>query len=109
MKKTIFLCIFAIIPLLGMKGTHVVQPIPLKSIAHFESKRCKELLQEVVQQRENSGYAGRFVMKLTPYPETTFVVWGPLKGSYSSLMRTLSSIQTLGIIDQYLKIVHQDT
>ncbi len=109
MKQTLFLCIFTAIPLVGVKGIHVAQPISLNNVAHFESKRCKQLLQEVVQQRENSGYAGRFVMKLTPYPETTFVVWGPLKGSYSSLMRTLSSIQTLGIIDQYLKIVHKDT
>ena len=63
----------------------------------------------MVQYRENIGYAGRFLLKLTPYPDTTFIVWGPLKGAFSSLVRTLTFIKKLGIIDNEFKLTNAAT
>lgn len=74
----------------------------------YDHNSFKKLLQEVVIQQEHAGHAGRFVLKLTPYPESTLVLWGPLKGSYESLVRTLSYLHELGLIDDNLKI-HKST
>ena len=70
----------------------------------FKAEHFKTLLTNVVQYRENIGYAGRFLLKLTPYPDTRFIVWGPLEGAFTSLVRTLSSIHKMGVIDDDFKL-----
>ncbi len=75
----------------------------------FQAELFKSLLTNVVQYRENIGYAGRFLLKLTPYPDTRFIVWGPLERTFSSLVRTLSSIHEMGIIDDNFKLKNTAT
>lgn len=108
-QRNILVCLFGVTPLCGMAtlkdAQDYAQALQKKgNTQRFDIKACKALLQEVVQQRENVGYVGRHLIKLTPYPETTFVVWGPLKGSFSSLVRTLTYVHELGIIANDLRL-----
>ncbi len=113
MKRSVLLCLVLVMPLSGLatlkEAQSYAQALQKKSGQPFDSKSFKGLLQDVIQQRENVGYVGRHVVKFTPYPGSTFVIWGPLKGSFSSLVRTLSYVHELGIIDNDLRITSKDS
>jgi hypothetical protein len=49
------------------------------------------------------------VFKITPTPQTRFVVIGDLSGAYHSLVRNLVKLKELSIIDSTLKITAPDT
>ena len=69
----------------------------------------KKTLRQVVNQRQNVGYKGRYVVKITPYPGSRFVVWGPVKGAFKSLIRSLTYLQEKAIISDDFKIQAPDT
>ncbi len=75
----------------------------------FNATAFKNLLAEVVQQQETIGYTGRYLLKLTPYPHTKFIIWGPLKGAFESLVRTLSFLKKEDYINEDLTIVDPST
>lgn len=70
----------------------------------FDPSRLKTLLSSLVTTRENTGYSGNYIIKLTPYPATKFVLWGPLKGAFKSLVRDLTYLEKIGIMGNDFKI-----
>lgn len=70
----------------------------------FDPSKLKALLSSLVTTRENSGYSGSYIIKLTPYPGTQFVIWGPLKGAFKSLVRDLTYLEKIGILGNDFKI-----
>ncbi|MBA3751947.1 hypothetical protein H0X06_04100 [Candidatus Dependentiae bacterium] len=72
-------------------------------------QELKDMLGYLVNQRENVGYSGRYVVKITPYPSSQFIIWGPTKGAFRSLVRSLTYLQTKNIIDDNFKIRAPDS
>ena len=69
-----------------------------------EADLFKKDLAQLVEQRENTGFTGRSIIKITPYPETRFVIWGPLKGGFQSLLRALTYLEKQKILDNTFKL-----
>ncbi len=113
MKKTIALLILTCLNLSGYTSLRQAQEhaSALRKGKHitFDAQTFKSLLADVVGQQETIGYTGRYLLKLTPYPNTTFIIWGPLKGAFESLVRTLTYGKEQGIIADDLTIVDPST
>ena len=75
-----------------------------KGKENFDPYAFKSILSSLVTERENIGYSGNYIIKLTPYPATKFVIWGPLKGAFRSLVRDLTYLEKIGIIGNDFKI-----
>ena len=65
----------------------------------------KKILEKVTVEREKSK-KGLFVEKIVPKPGSRCIIWGDILGASHSLVRTLSKVQELGIIDNNLKIIN---
>lgn len=65
----------------------------------------ERLLVSVTADQKKHGGKGDFVEKLTLKSGARFVVWGNLHGSYHSLVRALTYLHDVGVIDKQLKIV----
>ncbi len=112
MNKQIALLIFACLNLSGYVSLQHAQKqaklLRKGKRSSFDARAFKSLLAQVIQQQETIGYTGRYLLKLTPYPDTTFIIWGPLKGAFESLVRTLTFAHKEGIItyvnDMFCKI-----
>lgn len=113
MKKQIALLILACLNLSGYTSLRQAQEqanaLKKGKRSSFDASAFKKLLSEVVQQQETIGYTGRYLVKLTPYPSTRFVIWGPLKGAFESLVRTLTFAKTQGIINDDFTIADHST
>jgi len=83
--------------------------IRIKSQPLWDAKRFKTLLKNVTNFRENNGYMGRFVKRITPEPSARFIMWGDLFGSFHSLARCLQYLNKKKIIDKNLKITDKNT
>ncbi|MCK5632846.1 ABC transporter substrate-binding protein [bacterium] len=70
----------------------------------WEEKAFKTILQNVIKQRENNGYMGRFVIKMTPKSDSRFIIFGDLHASFHSFVRNLEHLQNERIINNNLKI-----
>ncbi len=76
---------------------------PLWSIDCF-----KKITEEAIAVRELNGYIGRFVQKIAPTPASQFIIIGDLHGAFHSLVRDLTSLKEMGIIDEDLTMVKPD-
>jgi hypothetical protein len=108
MKKKFLLATLTCLNLSGYTSLHQAQE-QVSSLAKgkespFIAQDFKDLLTHVVHQKETIGYTGRYLLKVTPYPATKFVIWGPLKGSFDSLVRALTYANQQGIIGEDLTI-----
>ncbi len=65
----------------------------------------KDTLQTVVQEREQKGYYGKFILIKTPKPGTQFIVIGPLFGTFHSLVRNLKELEVQGFINNNLEVI----
>ena len=68
----------------------------------------KKLLEQLTKKRELNSFAGRFILKLNPKPETKFIIWGDLHGAFHSLIRDLIALKNQGVINDDLKIIDQN-
>jgi hypothetical protein len=75
----------------------------------FNIALFKKLLSSVTQARENNGFHGRFLQRITPYPGTTVILWGPLKGAFPSLVRTLTYLKEHSIINATFTLQDPET
>jgi hypothetical protein len=77
---------------------------PKKKYVRWSPKVLKRLLDSVSNDRETSLKKGFFVTKFTPLPNSNFVLWSNLFGSFHSFVRSLEKLNKQGIIDNNLKI-----
>lgn len=82
---------------LGFNKNYLVRP-----------QEFKQLLQEVTEQRMLRYVGGKLVEKMVPKVATKYIIWGPLNGSFHSLVRDIQEISKLGYIDQNLRIAQED-
>ncbi|TET05912.1 hypothetical protein E3J79_03920 [Candidatus Dependentiae bacterium] len=66
------------------------------------------LLQKTVTKQKRDSYTGRFVLKLKPKPNSSFIIFGNIHGSFHSLIRNLKELKRQKIIDDSLKIIKPD-
>ncbi|MBA3954744.1 ABC transporter substrate-binding protein [Candidatus Dependentiae bacterium] len=76
------------------------KPAKLWSIGNF-----KNILISTVKQREQEGYNGKFVVKITALPETKCIVFGPVSTQFHSLVRDLLELKRQQIINENLQII----
>jgi branched-chain amino acid transport system substrate-binding protein len=85
----------------------------ISTIAHFfgfsstpvwSAQEFATLLGQLTNQRETNGYIGRFVQKLAPETGTKIIVISDLYGSFHSLLRDLTALRGMGIIDKTFTI-----
>ncbi len=113
MKTRIILLLCACLNLSGYSSLHQAQEyanaLKKGKRISFDAGAFKKLLSDVVQQQETIGYTGRYLLKLSPFPDTKFVIWGPLKGAFESLVRTLTFGKQQGFINDDFTIVDHST
>jgi ABC-type branched-subunit amino acid transport system substrate-binding protein len=80
----------------------------LKTPPSWNIRGFAHLLSEVTNDRENSGYIGRYVIKMKPQEGSTFIIWGDVQGAFHSLVRALEELFKRGIIDENLQIIKPD-
>lgn len=80
--------------------TFKIKPWPLWHIQGFD-----ELLSKVVNERENDGYIGRFILKMNPLKGSSFIIWGDLQGAFHSLIRTLVELKINNVINDHFEIM----
>lgn len=64
----------------------------------------KQLLEEIVLQREPSGFVGEIVQKVFPGSDEQIVIFGDLQGALHSSIRDLKKLVQLGILSENLKV-----
>lgn len=64
----------------------------------------KQLLEEVVLQRESMVLSGEIVQKIFPGPDEQIVIFGDLQGAFHSCIRDLKKLVHLNILSDDLKI-----
>lgn len=75
------------------------RPAKLWSIDSF-----KKILTATVKQREQEGYNGKFIVKITAVPGTQCFIFGPLSTQFHSLVRDLLELKRQHIINDNLEI-----
>ncbi|MEX0848966.1 MAG: ABC transporter substrate-binding protein [Candidatus Dependentiae bacterium] len=75
----------------------------------FPIETFKKLLDEVEEYRQKTYSRGRLIQKMTPLPDSSFIIWGELNGAFHSFVRCLQELQQQGVIDNELNIVQPVT
>ena len=81
----------------------------LSSAFTWSPNYFKSLLELTVTRLKNYKIEKNIMYKITPTPQTRFVVFGDLSGAYHSLTRGLAKLYELGILDRSLKIATPET
>jgi ABC-type branched-subunit amino acid transport system substrate-binding protein len=81
----------------------------LSNYKFFPIETFKNLLDEVEEYRKKNYSRGRLIQKMTPLPDSSFIIWGELNGAFHSLVRCLQELQRQDVIDNELNIVQPIT
>jgi hypothetical protein len=76
---------------------------PLWSPEFFKSQ-----LDDLSAQREKKNYKGDFVCKISPTLQSKIIIFGNAQGAFHSLVRDLTKLKDLGLIDSSLKVTTPD-
>jgi branched-chain amino acid transport system substrate-binding protein len=79
--------------------------IGIKKRQFWNARDFKKLVETIVKKRELLGNVDDFYIKMTPTPETRYVIWGSLHGAFHSLLRDLQDLKEKGVINDELKII----
>lgn len=67
-----------------------------------------ELLTLVADQREEDGYTGGSLLKMTTTDKSRFIILGDIHGALHSLVRIFTELKKQLILDESLKIINED-
>ncbi len=75
----------------------------------FSPSYFSHLLDDQVGHRTGKRYKGYFVHKIAATEGAQVVVFGDVQGAYHSLVRCLDRLQSLGLMDEHLKLKNPNT
>lgn len=77
----------------------------IRSKPYWSIKDFYTILKRITELRENLGYTGDMIQKLTPEPNSKFIIWGDTHGALHSILRDLLEIKKFKIIDNDFNII----
>ena len=75
---------------------------------YFSSSFFRTLLIDVLSCREQKNLNGIYVQKINLTESSKIVVFGVVQGAFHSLVRDLSELKNLGILDENLRVLQAD-
>lgn len=90
------------------KLTWVLSRIHLVSPPPFSSSFFATLLKNVLDYRIKQQWTDDCIQKITINPTSKIIVFGVIQGAYHSLVRDLTELKRLNIIDEHLRLKNND-